>query len=178
MNRGTGDEAPLILTLRLDDSSQEALEDLRRKHFPPERNVVPAHLSLFQRLPGDKSGEILADIDEVSGDQEPLVLEATGLRFLGHGVAFDFESSGLRSLRSELARRWEPLLENQDRQGLRAHVTVQNKVSSERAKKLYQRLAAGFESFEAIGEGLMLWRYLGGPWEKFGEADFGEGLRR
>lgn len=164
---------PLILTLRLDDGSQETFERLRRAHFPPERNVVPAHLSLFQRLPGSRTGEILEDLDEVGDIYEPTVLTATGLRFLGRGVAYTFESPELESLRSELARRWEPWLERQDRQGLRAHVTVQNKASGERARALYERLAADFEPFEVRGEGLLLWRYLGGPWERVAHTEFG-----
>lgn len=171
-------EAPLILTLRLDDVSQEGFESLRRTHFPPERNVVPAHLSLFQRLPGVWLDEILADLDEVARQHGSLALSAAGLRFLGGGVAYTFESAELDALRSELARRWEPLLEKQDRQGFRAHVTVQNKAPEERARALHERLTADFERFEVRGEGLLLWRYLGGPWERVAEAAFGAGLLR
>ena len=32
-------------------------------------------------------------------------------------------------------------------------------------------LAEEFTPFEGVGEGLLLWRYLGGPWDL--EAEFG-----
>ena len=37
------DAAPLILTLGLDAATQAWLEAMRRAHFPPARNLVPAH---------------------------------------------------------------------------------------------------------------------------------------
>jgi hypothetical protein len=38
---------------------------------------------------------------------------------------------------------------------------------------LKQRLEAEFQPFEVTGEGLLLWRYLGGPWEPLGGFPFG-----
>ena len=45
-------QPPLILTLALDGATFAPLDALRRPHFPPERNLVPAHLTLFHALPG------------------------------------------------------------------------------------------------------------------------------
>jgi hypothetical protein len=39
-----------ILTAELDPASFAWLDWLRREHFPPERNLLPAHLTLFHRL--------------------------------------------------------------------------------------------------------------------------------
>jgi 2'-5' RNA ligase superfamily protein len=39
-----------ILTVRLDDASFGRLQDWRMRHFPPERNYLPAHLTLFHTL--------------------------------------------------------------------------------------------------------------------------------
>jgi hypothetical protein len=44
---------PLILTLGLDRASFERFEALRRAHFPPALNRVPAHVTLFHHLPGE-----------------------------------------------------------------------------------------------------------------------------
>ena len=44
---------PLVVTLALDDDAQARLDALRRTHFPSDRNVVPAHVSLFHALPGE-----------------------------------------------------------------------------------------------------------------------------
>ena len=44
-------------------------------------------------------------------------------------------------------------------------MTVQNKVTPERARTLLAELAAGFAPYDVTATGLGLWRYLGGPWE-------------
>ena len=44
---------PLIVTALLDEVAQERFDRLRREHFPPERNQLDAHLTLFHRLPDD-----------------------------------------------------------------------------------------------------------------------------
>jgi 2'-5' RNA ligase len=77
----------MILTLRMDESSQEHFDRLRDLHFPPERNHLRAHLTLFHKLPGDRETEISTELREICQDREPFTLAATGLRFLGRGVA-------------------------------------------------------------------------------------------
>jgi 2'-5' RNA ligase len=164
---------PLIVTLRMDERSQQQFDRLRELHFPPERNYLNAHLTLFHRLPGDREAEISAELRQVCRDQDPLTLTVTGVRSLGRGVAYELSSPGLAALRRRLGRSWEPWLGSQDRQGLKPHVTVQNKVSPESARVLHKELQAIFSPFEVEGLGLSLWRYLGGPWEPAGTYPFG-----
>jgi len=164
----------MILTLRMDESSQEHFDRLRELHFPPERNYLRAHLTLFHKLPGEQEAEISADLREICREQGPPTLTATGLRFLGKGVAYELSSPGLASVRKDLVRRWEPWLGPQDRQGFKPHITVQNKVAPEQARALHRELQAAFSPFEVEGLGLSLWRYLGGPWEPAGTYPFGE----
>ena len=168
---------PLILTLQMDDRSQERFDRLRELHFPPERNFLRAHLTLFHKLPGEQEAEISADLQEVCRDQTPLTLTATDLRFLGRGVAYELSSPGLMTLRRGLAKKWQSWLGAQDRQGFKPHVTVQNKVAPERARALHEQLQAGFSPFEVRGVGLSLWRYLGGPWELVGTHLFASRLQ-
>src|SRR5215213_9084033 len=149
----------------MDESSQEHFDRLREVHFPPERNYLSAHLTLFHKLPGGREAEISAELREILQNREPFTLAAMGLRFLGRGVAYELSSPELLALRRELARSWEPWLGAQDRQGFKPHITVQNKVSPEQARALHQELQTAFSSLEVKGEGLSLWRYLGGPWE-------------
>ncbi len=167
------EDAPLILTLLMDDASQTRFDRLREEHFPPDRNYLRAHLTLFHKLPAERAVEIRADLREVCGDREPFTLTAKEVRFLGRGVAYELSSPELLSLRKGLAVRWGSWLGAQDRQGFRPHVTVQNKVSPEEARTLNERLRASFSPFEVGGEGLSLWRYLGGPWETAGMYPFG-----
>ncbi|WP_207459079.1 2'-5' RNA ligase family protein [Azospirillum sp. SYSU D00513] len=172
MERGEGGAEPLIVTLRMDEGSFRRLDGLRRAEFPTERNHIPAHLTLFHKLPGEEREAIADRLTELARGQTPIRLRATGLLFLGRGVAFSFEAPELVRLRKRLAWEWSGWLSPQDRQGFRPHVTIQNKVPPDRARALHERLQAGFEPFEVLGEGLLLWRYLGGPWQAAGDFPF------
>ena len=63
---------------------------------------------------------------------------------------------------------------NQDRQKRNFHITIQNKVESQAAKKLQAELSEDFEPFHFIIEGIQLWRYHQGPWEHLMKFDFGD----
>ena len=167
-----GGPAPLILTLGMDGDSFARLDALRRAHFPPERNFLPAHLTLFHHLPGDDPASIAAGLREVQAGRSRPLLRATGLRFLGKGVAYGFDAPALAEVRAALAARWAAYLTPQDRQPFRPHVTIQNKAAPAEARALLERLEAGFEPFRMLGESLLLWRYLGGPWQPLGEFPF------
>jgi hypothetical protein len=52
-------------------------------------------------------------------------------------------------------------------------VTVQNKVKPAEAKALHAELAATWGPVTGTGDGLLLWRYLGGPWELLERVPFG-----
>lgn len=157
--------APLILTLTLDADSQQFFNELRQQHFPPERNFLAAHVTLFHHLPGTEYAAVTDYLTEVAAAQAPLALTVTGLRFLGRGVAYSLENAELRGLHRALQTRWQAHLTPQDQQKLNPHVTVQNKVDPAVARALHAELATGFAPFEAVGTGLQLWAYRGGPWE-------------
>lgn len=166
---------PLILTLKLDRSTFDRLNDLRQRHFPPERNFLPAHITLFHALPGDRAEAIAPHLEAVCAETEAIKLKFPTVRSLGKGVAAEIDAPDLLRLHQRLAADWQTWLTRQDQQKYRPHVTIQNKVSPEEAKRLYQELAASWEAIEAIGEGLLLWRYLAGPWELAREFAFGQG---
>ena len=164
-------DAPLILTLKLDTASFERFDGLRRAHFPMSLNHIPAHLTLFHKLPGERLTEVLADLDAAS-PAAPFPLRATGLRKLGRGTAFEIEGAELKSWRGRLAQGWAEELSAQDRQPFRPHVTVQNKVEPIAARALYELLSDSFQPFDLKGTGVLVWRYLGGPWRLEAEVGF------
>ncbi|PWC28975.1 2'-5' RNA ligase family protein [Teichococcus aestuarii] len=166
------DPAPLILSLALDPASQIRLDQLRQAYFPPERNHLPAHLTLFHALPGTALAEIGARLAALAAATAPLPLRFSGWRGLGRGVACAVESPALLALRSGLAQDWQGWLTPQDRQGFRPHVTVQNKVEPEAARALLDDLQARVPPWAGLGRGLLLWHYRGGPWEAAGEFPF------
>ena len=163
---------PLILSLKLKNAAFEFFDCLRKQHFPPERNFLPAHVTLFHALPGASETEIRQTLGKIANETALLRLRFPSVRFLGKGVAIEIESPDLIKLRGRLAEIWRENLGNQDLQKYRPHVTVQNKVAPETARELFERLSAEWKSFDSTGEGLLLWRYLNGPWELIEEFDF------
>ena len=157
--------APLIVTAALDDAAFAWFEDLRRSHFPPHRNKVPAHLTLFHALPGEREAAVAEVLRAACRRLRPARLEVRGPWSLGRGVAYRLASPELESLRKELAGAFSPWLTRQDQTPFRPHITVQNKVEPSEARELLERLQMEFEPFDILAEGLLLWRYLGGPWE-------------
>jgi len=158
--------APLILTLQLDERSFAFFDARRGRYFPPERNFIPAHLTLFHALPGEHRASIEHDIAAWAARRQPFTLDATGVRSLGRGVAYTLESTELAEMRRNLALQWNDWLKPQDRQNYRPHVTVQNKVDPAAARALLDELGGGFTPFQVEAVGLELWWYRGGPWEK------------
>jgi 2'-5' RNA ligase len=163
---------PLIVTLLLAEEAQRRFDRLRAAHFPPERNWLAAHVTLFHALPGEQAPAVDADLAAAAA-RPPFPVEVTGVRFLGRGVAYSLASPELAELRAGLATAWAPWLTPQDRQPHAPHVTVQNKVDPAVARALHAELGAGFVPETVPARGLALWRYLGGPWEPVAEHLFG-----
>jgi 2'-5' RNA ligase len=168
----SADPAPLVVTLLLDDAAQARFDRMRAQHFPPERNHLAAHVTLFHALPGVHLGAVRADL-AAAADRPAFDVAVTGVRFLGRGVAYVLSSPEVAVVRTGLAAAWQPWLTPQDRQQHAPHVTVQNKVAPEVARALHERLRAEFVPGTVRARGLGLWRYLGGPWEPAGEHPFG-----
>lgn len=155
--------APFIVTLGLHAHDQARFEALRQRHFPPTLNQIPAHLTLFHHLPGDEP--VAESLYMAAARLPPFLVQVTGLRSLGRGVAYTLEAAPLAQLRAGLAQFWGDHLTPQDRQGWRPHVTIQNKVSPDTARGLLATMQAAFSPFTVRAEALLLWRYLGGPWD-------------
>ena len=131
---------PLILTLKLDDNSFQFFDRMRQKYFPPERNFLSAHLTLFHQLPGSELEIIENDLREICGSFEEFFLKFTGWRFLGKGTAMKIESNDLLRLRTQFAEKWKEWLTAQDAQKFQPHITIQNKIAPEEAKELFHKL--------------------------------------
>ncbi len=159
------DAAPLILTLGLDAATQAWLEAMRRAHFPPARNLVPAHVTLFHALPGEQVAAVADSLAVEAAALPPSRVRIGPPRSLGRGVALEVGAPVVAALRDRLAERWRPWLTAQDRQRWRPHATIQNKVPPEQARALLLALEATLPVAEARAEALLLWRYRGGPWE-------------
>jgi 2'-5' RNA ligase len=156
--------APLIVTAALDKTAFAFFDTQRRRHFPPARNQLTAHLTLFHALPPSQAADIIARLKLLTRGEPPIPAEATGLINLGGGVAYRIHAPALDRLREALVDAWLPLLSAQDRSGFRPHITIQNKAKPAEAKALVAALTATFTPIRFTITGLDLWHYLGGPW--------------
>jgi hypothetical protein len=161
----------LIVTTELGAEDFAWLDGQRRAYFPPERNQLSAHLTMFHALPPSAEAEVRRELARQTG-QPPPRAEVAGLMNLGRGVAYRIVSDELEAIRRLLADCFRGLLTAQDSQGWRPHVTVQNKVEPKEAKALLAELQARFVPRPLAVSGLALHRYLGGPWERLGRWSF------
>ena len=167
------DDAPLIVTAHLDATGFAALDQLRHRYFPARLNKIPAHISLFHQLPGAEEASVIATARAAADRTRSFDLRSLGPRSLGRGVALAYESADLVALRSGLAKQWADWLTAQDRQGFRPHVTIQNKVEPALARALLATLQ-GVTPPPCRVEGVTIWRYLGGPWERVATCLFAD----
>lgn len=147
------------------------LEGLRRAHYPPERNQLPVHLTMFHALPPSAEDEARHQLSIHANRPAPRATIA-GLMDLGGGVAFRVVSDELDSIRGDIADHFHGMLTAQDSSGWRPHVTIQNKVAPRLARALIAELESGFRPRPLGIAGLSLHRYLGGPWERLASYRF------
>ncbi|BAV64270.1 2'-5' RNA ligase family protein [Sphingobium cloacae] len=156
--------APIVVTGLMGGEDFAWLDRQRRAYYPPDRNVLPAHLTLFRHLPPSTLGEVAVRIKTLCASPPPKASLA-GVLLLEHGVAYRVESPALMDIWLELADAFSSLLVPQDLARPRLHVTVQNKVTAKEARALAGRLKAGFRPRPLAITGLAVWHYRGGPWE-------------
>ena len=157
--------APIIITALFGRRDQGWFDAQRAAHFPPERNVLAAHLTLFHHLPPSAEAEVKHRLNGLTRGVRAPQARVGGLMSLGRGVAYRIESPELVAIRRELADAFAGLLTPQDAGGWRPHVTIQNKVQPNIAKLLLTALSRDFVAREVEIAGLAAWWYRGGPWE-------------
>ncbi|MXO96025.1 2'-5' RNA ligase family protein [Erythrobacter aquimaris] len=161
----SGSDAPLILTAELPEDLHARFTDLRTEHFPPERNYLEAHVTLFHALPAQCEDEVRRYLARLVGETAPVEGRVEGLMSLGGGTAIKLVSPAMLDLRDRIADHFHGMLTNQDQHRPRLHVTIQNKVTSKEAKALQAQLSGVIQPRDFAFRGLTLYAYRGGPWE-------------
>ncbi len=161
----------LIVTAELGAEDFAWLDGQRRRYFPPERNQLSAHLTMFHALPPSAEEEARGELKRQAARAAPRA-ELAGLMNLGRGVAYRIVSDELEEVRRAIADHFHGLLTAQDGQGWRPHVTIMNKAEPRDTRALLTELQASFQPRPLKVAGLALHRYLGGPWEKLGSWTF------
>lgn len=161
---------PFILTAALPTDLQAFAEGLRRANFPPERNHLHAHVTLFHAFAPSLRDELLTLLPRIAGEFAPPEGAVKGVMDLGKGTAIALDAPQLLSLRALIAAHFHGSLTEQDLHEPRPHITIQNKVTKEAARSLQASIGPMLAPWMAKGRfafpALELWLYCGGPWER------------
>ncbi|MBL8652254.1 MAG: 2'-5' RNA ligase family protein [Sphingopyxis sp.] len=152
-------------------ADQHRFDILRARHFPPERNQLRAHITLFHQLPPSCLGELDRLLKAIAQDAPPPAMVGD-IFSLGRGVAYRIDSPELLAIREQIAAWFAGSLSAQDQGTPRLHVTVQNKVEPAEAKALLAELRRDFVPRPLVVTGLAAHHYRGGPWETALERNF------
>lgn len=169
---GSGPAGPFIVTAELPRDLFAWADALRRAHFPRERNHLSAHVTLFHALPPSQGAELRRLLARLAADHPPPAARVTGLLNLGRGTAIALDSPDLLALRDRVAEHCHGMLSAQDQHRPRLHITIQNKVTAEAARRLQAELREVVTERRFTFAGLGLHIYRGGPWEAAGRWPF------
>ena len=169
---GGASGAPLILTARLPADLHAWATRLRSEHFPPERNHLDAHVTLFHALPPSAEPGLATLLARMVREHAPVPARLEGIMSLGRGTALKLASPRMLDLRQAIAEHCHGMLTPQDAHAPRLHVTIQNKVSPAEAKALQATLGPTVVPLAFHFRGFALHRYRGGPWEHVRDWSF------
>lgn len=160
---------PFILTAALPPQIQGWAEGLRRAHYPPERNHLHAHVTMFHSFAPSLLAELRDFLPRITAEFAAPRAQISGLMNLGTGTAIALASEELLHLRAMIADHFHGALTDQDLYEPRPHITIQNKVAKREARALQDALKLEVEIKADAGPfvfpALELHRYLDGPWE-------------
>ena len=160
--------APFIVTAELPADVFAWADGLRRAHFPPERNVLAAHVTLFHSFAPSLREELVRTLGTFAATFAPPEALLDGLMNLGKGTALALRSEEMLAVRAAIAERFHGALTAQDCHPPRLHITIQNKVTSQAARALQSELQPLLRArrFRFAGLGLHLYQVT--HWEPQG----------
>jgi len=173
----TADRTQHIVLAVLPDALQARLDALRRAHYPPERNRVPAHCTLFHAIPGMVAAELGATLARLTATTPPPRARIDRIIDLDGGTALALISAELAALRETLADHFHGLLTGGDAVPPRFHITVQNKVDRRTAHILQSELAATWRATDTPIPAIAVHRVIDGTWHPVGAWRFRGGRR-
>ena len=163
---------PFIVTAVLPPDIQGWADRLRREHYPPERNHLHAHVTMFHSFAPSLFEELKDFLPQVTREFAPPKAQVTGVMDLGKGTAIALQSEPLLALRALIAEHFHGSLTAQDLHEPRPHITIQNKVTKSEARALQAELIPTIEPRNFAFPALDLHLYKDGPWEKIKTSAF------
>lgn len=169
---GAAPPAPFIVTAELPADLFAWSNALRRDHFPPERNHLAAHVTLFHAFAPSLREELLGVLKRLAADCAPPPARLEGLLNLGKGTALAIRSPAMLALREAIASHFHGALTAQDSHTPRLHITIQNKVTPAEARSLQAELGPDLQPRDFAFAGLGLHLYLNPRWQAQGVWPF------
>ena len=157
--------APFIVTAELPVDVFAWANGLRTEHFPPDRNWLKAHVTLFHSFAPSLREELPRFLARMAGEFAPPEAELNGLMDLGSGTALALRSPAMLAVRQLIAEHFWDMLTKQDQGGKKLHITIQNKVERKLARELQARLAPQLRVRRFAFTGLGLHIYRNPHWE-------------
>lgn len=154
----------LLVVAQLPPPVQAWADALRREHYPPDRNRLAAHITLFHGLPPSAADEIHRRLAACTTRTPPLPARFSGLMDLGDGTAIALDCPRLHTLHAELAEQLSGVIQQRDDRPLRPHVTIQAKVGVQEARALQRALADLALPLPFRLHGLATHRWTGDLW--------------
>lgn len=164
--------SPLVITLKMDQISYQRLNSWRERYFPPIRNYLTAHLTLYHHLPSEHVNWIKSEIAALCSQRSPFPMNFKGLECSGSFVGILVDAPEILKIKEHLNQVFANFLKAQDRQKIRPHVTLVNKVSPEEARKSQEEIALEFSPWSGRAEGIEIHFYQHGPWSFHSEVLF------
>lgn len=160
--------APFIVTAELPADIFSWANGLRAENYPPERNWLKAHVTLFHSFAPSLRDELPRFLARMAGEYAAPPAEVSGLIDLGGGTALAIRSPGMLTIRERIAEHFWHMLTSQDQGGKKLHITVQNKVPRQTAMALQAELGARLKPRTFAFTGLGLHLYRNPHWEAVG----------
>jgi hypothetical protein len=164
--------APFIVTAELPPDVLAWADRLRRAHYPPDRNKLEAHVTLFHSFAPSLREELHGVLARIVGEYAPPSAWLDGIMKLGGGTALAIESSGMLNVREQIAEHFHGALTAQDMHPPRLHITIQNKVTLHEARSLQDALREVLQPRKFAFRGLGLHLYRETHWEALGRWSF------
>jgi hypothetical protein len=164
--------SPFIVTAELPRDVFAWADRLRRAHYPPERNKLEAHVTLFHSFAPSLREGLRGYLPRIAGEYPPAAARIVGLMDLGTGTALEIRSAAMLAIRETIADHFHGALTAQDSHRPRLHITIQNKVAPGEAKALQRELGATLAQRDFAFAGLGLHLYCDGTWEALGRWHF------
>ena len=164
--------APFIVTAELPEDIFAWSNGLRTEHFPPERNWLKAHVTLFHSFAPSLREELPRFLARMAGEFAPPRAQLSGLMDLGGGTALAIHSPQMQAVRDMIAEHFWDMLTRQDQGGKRLHITIQNKVERRAALVLQEQLGPRLSPRDFTFTGLGLHLYRNPHWEAVGAWKF------